>query len=356
MAVENIAGLLLDGSPFSTEIDRNPRRTIRLSKGTDLQLVLDVTNPQGAPVDLSLVVPIALTVRKNPEPFANIPPVISRVGIIAPGSVRGRTTFSIVPADTINLPPGQYVWDVKAKLPPGKWNSLVGASPFHVEPAVGYPDAPLTAPGGVTFYYAFPPLIASLALLGTNPRELGQSLVNPSFTAAYNRPASAVSLTDGTHTVSLVSPFTSGTLSFTYNGLSIGSLQAFTLTASEANGPNLTAVVTVLWQPRVFWGSSAVPGSYNEPFIEGLSFSALQAGRQASPGYSASAGQKLYYCLPSAFGGVPGNFVNASTGISVGMSKVAAGVSVTNPFGVSLPYDVWESDISGLGAITLLVG
>jgi hypothetical protein len=152
--------------------------------------------------------------------------------------------------------------------------------------------------------------------------------------------------------VALSTPFTAGSLPGPYNGLTIGSQQAFLLTASENGGPNQTDTLTVLWQPRAYWGS-AVPAAFDAAFITGLSSSTLLPSRAFSPGYAAGVGEKLYWCHPTAFGGTPSDFLNAATNIAAGMSKVVSGVSVTNLFGVTLPYDVWGSDVAGLGAVTL---
>lgn len=357
MATVLMTGVYSDGAPPSAGVDRDPRRTISMQKGTHLFLVLDVVNPQGTPIDIENTVPITFSLKKSPEPplgLLPLPSIISRVGVIPRGAPRGRTSFTITSSDTIRLPPGDYVWDVKGKFPPGRWETLIGLSRFVVEPMVGVPDAPLTAVSPVTFFYAYPPLIADLDLFGSRVLEVGSSLVNPTFSVAYNRMPSAASMSDGTNTVALTSPFDLVTMPFTYVQTMIGAAQDFTLTANEPGGPTLTATVTVTWLPRVFYGS-AVPGPYTEAFIESLQSSELLPSRVYSPGYAAGAGQKIYYAVPSAFGGSPGDFRDAATGFAVGISKVATAVSVTNAYGVTLPYDLWESDVAGLGALTLLV-
>ena len=110
-----------------------------------------------------------------------------------------------------------------------------------------------------------------------------------------------------------------------------------------------------MWQPRVFYGSSPAD-VFNEAFIEGLSNSILLPSIVYSPGYSAGPGQFLYYCIPAPYTAVPGDFRDAETGFAVGMSMVANGVPVTNAFGVTLLYDVWQSDVANLGPITVNVG
>jgi hypothetical protein len=70
-----------------------------------------------------------------------------------------------------------------------------------------------------------PAFIPSLSLAAPTPSvvELGGTVTNPSFSCSYNRPVSTASITDGTNTVTLVSPFTSGTLTASYNFTAIGS-------------------------------------------------------------------------------------------------------------------------------------
>jgi hypothetical protein len=354
MATTNIRGLYLDGSPFAAGVDRNPRTTLSLQKATELVVDVDVTNPSGAPTDLTNVVPVVFSLRKNPEPL-NSMALVSRVCIIPAGAARGRTRFTVVPYDTVNLQPGRYVWDLRGKFPGNKWETLIGLSPLHLEGTAGFPDAPLTAPGGVVFYYAYPPLIGLLSLTGGLIKELGDALAPAVFSITYNRAANAATISDGGPPVALITPFTSVSLPGPYNGLTIGSQQAFTVVASEAGGPDLTSSVLVLWQPRGFWGAALPPVFYDEAFIEGLSDSALIASRAYSPGYSAGPGEKLYWCQPTAFGGTSSDFIDVASDINVGISKVATAVSVTNTFGVTLPYDIWESDVAGLGAVTIRI-
>jgi hypothetical protein len=86
--------------------------------------------------------------------------------------------------------------------------------------------------------------------------EIGQTVTNPSFTAAYSfTPASAqVSNTDGINSpTTLMSPFTS----VVTPGSFVKTVQAtttFTLSATSSTGINKTANQTVNWFPRSFGG------------------------------------------------------------------------------------------------------
>jgi hypothetical protein len=347
MSTTDLIGVLETGDARRLGAPDNPRRTIRIQKNTDWRVRFAAVLPGGAPVDLTPVI-LALTVKKHP----NGSPVISRIGLPVPGEPTNRKDFTGVPLDTRDVADGRYTFDVRGKFQ-GKWETLVGLSPWLIEPSDGEPDAPLTAVSPVVFYYALPPLIATFDFIGPHIFELGDTLLNPSFLASYNRPPSAASISDGAVTAVLAPPFTAGVLAFPYSFPTINAQQDFTLTAMETGGPNLTSVVSAKWQPRVFWDSSSSAGPYNEAFIEALVNSALLPSRVLSPGYAAGAGQFLFYSVPTAYGGAPENFIDHATGFAVGMSKVAAAVNVTNAFGVTVPYDVWKSDIAGLGAITV---
>jgi hypothetical protein len=126
------------------------------------------------------------------------------------------------------------------------------------------------------------------------------------------------------------------------------------LSATEAGGPVKTATTSISWRPKVYFGVAPVPGSYTPGFVQGLASNALAAGRQRSIAYSAGALDKLYYAYPSAFGGSPSNFVDSATGFAAGFSIVAT-ISITNAFGVTNTYYVWESDQAELGSVTINV-
>ncbi len=105
----------------------------------------------------------------------------------------------------------------------------------------------------------------------------------------------------------------------------------------------------------VFYGP-ATPAAYTEAFIEALTYRSIQLSRDVAPvALNALAGQKLYWALPTAFGGESSSFIDEDTSFPVGMSKVASEVNVTDEFGVTRPYDLWESDVAGLGVIKVNV-
>lgn len=183
--------------------------------------------------------------------------------------------------------------------------------------------------------------------------EIGATVTNASLTFSYTRPAEAATIDDGSGPVALVSPFTSYIAPGPYVKTAINDSVVFTLTANEPGFTSKMTTTSISWQVLVFYGEEVPPGSYTEAFIEGLAGSALASESARTISYNAAAGEKLYYAIPSVFG-TP-TFTDAATDFAAGFSMAAAGVSVTNSLGVTNGYDVWESDQSGLGAVTINV-
>ena len=192
----------------------------------------------------------------------------------------------------------------------------------------------------------------SLSVVGTTIFEIGQGSGAVSFSASYVRPAEAATIDDGSGPVPLVSPFTAITLPGPYTETAINASQSFILRANEPGSPTVTDTAYLRWQPLVFWGESVPPGAYDEAFIEGLGSSALDNNRQRTIAYNAPPGEKLYHAFPTVYG-TP-TYFDADTGFAAGFSKVAT-TSVTNAYAQTNSYDVYESDQSGLGAVSIRV-
>jgi hypothetical protein len=352
-AAIDIIGILADGTNPSPALPQNTRRTIGLQRSTDMLIRMTVLYPNGAPVDLTNVI-VMFTMKLVPEQ----PPLISRLGL--PPSIpapTNRVDFTLAPIDTIYLPAGRYTWDVRAKFGQ-KWETLVGLSVFLIEPNDGDPDQPLTVVSPVVFYVCNPPLIANQSFDEGifSILEIGNSSINPSASVVYNRPPDSAQVVDGLHVpLDLVTPFTNWQEPFVYTQTIINAEQDFILTALKAGEPPATSTLSLFWQPLVYWGSAPIPGVYDASFITGLSDSKLLPSQVYSPGYSAGPTEHLYYAVPSVYEAQPGNFIDTQTGIVAGMHLAESGVSVLNAFSVLIPYDIWESDVAGLGPITLSV-
>lgn len=195
---------------------------------------------------------------------------------------------------------------------------------------------------------AFAPM---LSLVGSNPVEVGLSVVSPQFNATYNRVAALATLID--NDVGTPQDVTGAsnpiTRVFTYVRNVNNGAVTFTLQANETGGPVKTSSVVLAWQPRVYFGVGVAGGS-GEAFIKALASSALASSRSRSFGVTAGPAEKIYYAYPTAYG--LGTF---SVGGFVGGFLPPTTVAVTNVNGVTQNYYLYESTNVGLGATTVAV-
>jgi hypothetical protein len=199
-----------------------------------------------------------------------------------------------------------------------------------------------------------PAFSATLACAPTDV-EVGATVNNPVMTASYVRPPVTVICSDGGPPVPIPLPALAFIFAGIYTKIVVNATQVFTLAANEAGGPTKMATAAIGWRPRVFWDNVVPPGVFTAAWIQALVDSTLAAARQRTIAYNAVGLQKLYYAYPASYSGAPGNFTDQATGFAAGFSKVAAGIVVTNPYGVAVPYDVWGSDQAGLGAVNIIV-
>ena len=126
-----LAGVLQDGSGPRPGPPENPRRTINVTQGSDVTIRLAVTTPSGQPVALaggSLI----LSVKKRPP---DSPAAVAKVGTFLPAEGPNVASFALAPADTKNLVPGRYFYDVWLTLG-GKRDPVVPPSPFLLEATI----------------------------------------------------------------------------------------------------------------------------------------------------------------------------------------------------------------------------
>jgi hypothetical protein len=273
--------------------------------------------------------------------------------------------------------PGRLAWDVATSAlwvsAEGLWQPVGGGGGGGLPPLSGQDGAALreNQPGGfLTFQrLTLDDIDAAFSITSflpgfTTTKELGDSIVDPSFTAAYNAAVASATLQDNVDTQALLTPFLAfayGTAPLparSYVKTGINETVTWTLSATKAPaGPVKQATVIAAWRPRVFYGVAPIPGAYNEAFIEGLASSALASGFARTINYPSPGGtQKLYYIFPTAFGN-PSQFKDEDTGFAIPFTKVASAVAVTNAFSVLVAggYDVWESDNFLAAAVDVVV-
>jgi hypothetical protein len=102
----SLVGVLEDGTPKRAGVPNNPRNTVTIQQGANVTLEVKVQTPGGTFIDFNdPTTSLLWTIKKKP---ADQPPPIQKTASKS-GTV---ATFALLPADTKNMTPGRYVYDV----------------------------------------------------------------------------------------------------------------------------------------------------------------------------------------------------------------------------------------------------
>lgn len=116
-----------------------PANAIQIIRGASRTVELAVTDDTGAPVDLTGA-KVYLSVKSSPTDARPLIQKVStdstQVEITTPRE--GKAKIYFVPADTQNLDPHEYTFDVWAVLASGKRYPIIEPSIFAVQPGVSF--------------------------------------------------------------------------------------------------------------------------------------------------------------------------------------------------------------------------
>jgi hypothetical protein len=126
--VVELLGVVDDGTPAGPGVPINPRKPIAMTRGGSLTVRVTVVGRDGVMVTLTGA-SLLLTVKKKPSDYV---PDISKTGVNYGGAY---SEFALGPADTKNLEPGLYAYDVWLTKG-GERTPVVPASPLWLEPSV----------------------------------------------------------------------------------------------------------------------------------------------------------------------------------------------------------------------------
>lgn len=199
--------------------------------------------------------------------------------------------------------------------------------------------------------YEPPPPAFDATLSGGGVVECGQTIVSPAFTASYNRTPTSASIQDnqGNAALNVIGTPTAFVYAHTYQKLVAEQSVVLTLTAADATGPD-TSQASYIWRQRAYWGTG-VTGLRDSASIRALANNTLATGRARAFSVDAGSGAlHIYYAFRAAYG--PATFFVG--GFEGGFNGPFT-VSVTNQYGVTEDYYVYESAQPGLGATTVTV-
>jgi hypothetical protein len=206
----------------------------------------------------------------------------------------------------------------------------------------------LTVNAGGQITAAGSPFSATLACgsITCGAVEAGVTTANPAtFTASYSNPTlpTSASLSDGTNSVTLTTPFTSGSLPFSYCTVAeaVTSI-TFRLTA-VGNSQTVTPTQTISCDYRTFGGvgtagATGATSSTTTAVLDGATGTLASAGltNQSSYGPYSPSGQKIYILMSG------GSHTFTSGGFAFPMNTPTA-VSFVNQYGVTVAMYLYES-------------
>lgn len=203
-------------------------------------------------------------------------------------------------------------------------------------------------PGNVRQDFVLSPFVPVLS--GGGFVEVGQTSTTPSFTASYNYSPVTASLsdTDG-HTQSVIISPTIFHSNFNFTKNTFGAVVTFTLTANDGFATK-TSTVTETWGQKIYWGVGTA-GQSGASFIQALSGQQTTLTKNTSFTVSPNSTQKIYFAYRTAYG----TATFTVNGFSGGFAATSTTTSVTNAFGFTENYTLYESDNVGLGSTTVTV-
>ena len=173
--------------------------------------------------------------------------------------------------------------------------------------------------------------------------EVGQTVSNPQFNAAYNEDVNSAQLKDSKNNLwqdlDNVYSFNS---SYTFTLNTPGSV-TFTLEATLSGV--VDASLNLTWYYKKYYGTSI-----NLTDIANLQYNSLASSRTGSFSVNANPGEYIYFAIPVSFG----NPSFSVGGFSGGFTLVDT-VSFINMYGVAAMYNIYRSDNYSLGNIMVSI-
>jgi len=140
MMLDALLGTLEDGSTPQVQYPQAQSRSFPV--GADASIPFKLKNSAAAAVNLTGIVSLTFCIRKDPT---DVDPTVSR-GAVITNAVSGDARFDFVPADTQNLKPGNYFFDIWLVDASNKRHRVLTLSFFVLAKPVGRVTDGLTPP------------------------------------------------------------------------------------------------------------------------------------------------------------------------------------------------------------------
>lgn len=185
----------------------------------------------------------------------------------------------------------------------------------------------------------------SITSFNTSPTivEVGQSITTPAFTATYSQTPTSASFHDSIYstpvTLSNVNSFNS------FNTYLLNTVGSVTFTLAATFITTITTTTSISWLERLYYGHASSFVS-----VSALQNSSLVASRIGTHTITASTNEYIYFAIPANLG-TPTFYVGGFAG---GIDLLTT-INVTNAYGNTLSYNIYQSDNVSLGIITVQI-
>ena len=190
-------------------------------------------------------------------------------------------------------------------------------------------------------YYVEPKINSFTITPSATEYEIGTVVSGLEFAWAVNKDIVSQSITDCTIQLN--------DRTATY-GADLSSTKTFTLTISDGE-KSATASKKISFLNRAYWGSAPEPTDYDSAFILGLSGKKFATSKNGTYSMTVGAGEYGYLALPTSFGIVASVWIGGFETTLVNCGAIA----FTNASGNTSSYNIYKTDYSGLGAISMEV-
>lgn len=198
----------------------------------------------------------------------------------------------------------------------------------------------------------------TLAVSGSSVYDVGRIITNPAFTSTTNyNPLNSAQLTnnDNAENKNVLAQVNSNTV-FTSNAAytrnTVGASITFTLTGINAANVTKTAQTSISFVNRLYYGQG-LPNQSTGPFITSLQSNSLTNNKNITFSVNAANTNSIYFAYRTALG--TSNFTDIDTGFPFAMNFVANNIPVTNAYGVTENFTLYESANVGLGLSNIKV-
>ena len=180
--------------------------------------------------------------------------------------------------------------------------------------------------------------------------EVGYSVSSFIFNYSSNETSASASISDNFYNLSTVVSTTSPiTYNRSFSRNTVGSY-SFALTVHNSSNSSSSLSISVTWLIRRYYGSQTKWNRISDlqTFVKALNQTDLASNKNLTYNTNCGTGQNIYYVIPASFGTVS-FWVNGFQG---GFSKISS-INITNQYGITSLYDIYESDNSNLGDTTV---